>query len=101
MGNNQKRHNMILQKKICILISLMAMIAVYEVESGIVLGRMYDRLNWYKTLKKANHRQGRDTLSKPSKLNSKKIETKDSNNFDVGDFLDDLDNFSSFLSNQK
>ena len=33
---------------------------------------MYDRLNWYKTLKKANHRQGRDTLSKPSKINSRK-----------------------------
>ena len=34
--------------------------------------RMYDRLNWYKTLKKENHRQGRDTLSSPNKLNSSK-----------------------------
>ena len=33
---------------------------------------MWDRLNWYKTLKKANHRPSRDTLSSPSKLNSSK-----------------------------
>ena len=32
---------------------------------------MWDRLNWYKTLKKEYHRPGRDTLSsRPSKLNS-------------------------------
>lgn len=30
---------------------------------------------------------------------SEKNETKDSNNFDVGDYLDDLDNFTPFLSN--
>ena len=28
--------------------------------------RMWDRLNWYKSLKKENHRQSRDTLSSPS-----------------------------------
>ena len=34
---------------------------------------MWDRLNWYKTLKKEYHRPGRDTLSScPSKLNSSK-----------------------------
>ena len=34
---------------------------------------MWDRLNWYKTLKKEYHRPGRDTLSsRPSKLNSSK-----------------------------
>ena len=39
---------------------------------------MWDRLNWYKTLKKEYHRPGRDTLSSlkklssPSKINSSK-----------------------------
>ena len=33
---------------------------------------MWDKLNWYKTLKKENHRPSRDTLSSPSKLNSSK-----------------------------
>ena len=33
---------------------------------------MWGKLNWYKTLKKENHSQGKDTLSSPSKLNSSK-----------------------------
>ena len=31
---------------------------------------MWDRLNWYKSLKKETHRQSRDTLSIPSKVSS-------------------------------
>ena len=33
---------------------------------------MWDRPNWFKTLKKENHHQGRDALSSQSKVNSSK-----------------------------
>ena len=38
--------------------------------SFLLFRRMWDRLNWYKSLKKENHRQNRDTLSSPSEFNS-------------------------------